>query len=316
MDLAKLVAEQSMPRYIHKYNEPPPYHWDNHTDPAHGSFGLIRKATSEITGEVVAIKIISRCFSDKDRLSIAREIGALEVCHHPNLIQLIDAYETTDDVRLVLTPWAPFTLFMFLSKNEKALSASCPWFVPGQQSSMDIVLGMHQGLADGLHYLHLKSIKHKDIKPENILLHREASKDIRPIIADFGTSRVYKTGGRTRFTDSTYMYLAPEQVNHTGSSLKSDVWQLGCCFAQILTRACGGYTASLVLGDSYQNTDEMRTCTIAKELVHFLSALRRLCEAMPDVLELTCGMLKEDPATRWTIAQVRAELVRVIQERQ
>ncbi|KAH6694066.1 kinase-like domain-containing protein [Plectosphaerella plurivora] len=311
--LVTLIVEQSKPCYIHEYfDETPPYQFDNQAPPARGSYGSIRKATSEITKDVAAVKTFDLRLAGNSRSRISREIGILEVCRHPNLIQLLDAYETPDEqIHLILKPWAPFTLHTFLAYNDRALTRCCPWFTPGQQTSMNTVLGILCGLADGLHYLHLRSIKHKDINPDNILLHLEDSIRIRPIIADFGTSKVYKFGRSTKYTDSTYSYLAPEQNKKDSSSLKSDVWQLGCCFALTLTRACGGYPALVELEDTYAD----HSGNIAMNLAQFLPTFRRLCTSMPDVLKLTCSMLEEDPAMRWNIERVRDELDKILQER-
>ena len=44
-----------------------------------------------------------------------------------------------------------------------------PWWIADERH--DIVLQICKGFIDGLSYLHSHSIKHKDIKPENLLLH-------------------------------------------------------------------------------------------------------------------------------------------------
>jgi serine/threonine protein kinase len=59
-------------------------------------------------------------------------------------------------------------------------------------------------------FLHERSIKHKDIKPQNILMYREATGTIRPIITDVGESKVYRAGAATEPKRSSYEYLAPE----------------------------------------------------------------------------------------------------------
>jgi len=95
-------------------------------------------------------------------------------------------------------------------------------------------------LADAVTYLHANQIKHKDIKPENILLYREGNvAEITPLITDFGVSKVFSKDALTNYTDSTRSYLAPEQLHKESSTLKADIWQLGCSFAYLLALVAG-----------------------------------------------------------------------------
>jgi serine/threonine protein kinase len=296
------------PRHVHKYRGGPPYEWNHEADPASGSHCIVRKAVSTLTNKVVAIKTISMASTQKHRKRILRELGVLELCDHPNLIRLMDAYETDDGkIHLVTAPWAPFTLLDFLTKSDRELGQRCPWFKPASTSSQRIIVRLFDNLAAGVEELHRMSIKHKDLKPDNILLYREESgEEVRAIITDCGVSKFYRDGGYTNFIHSTYTYLAPEQLDKVSSSLKADIWQLGCCFSLALTQVCGGSVAVDRLWDSFTNTEDHRACTIAQELVHFLRTLREVCSANGHLLKLIMGMLEEDPTHRWDIKMVRA----------
>ncbi|KAF7910857.1 uncharacterized protein EAF01_002366 [Botrytis porri] len=169
------------------------------------------------------------------------------------------------------------------------------------------------GLADGLDYLHEHSIKHKDIKLDNILLYDDSTRGIRPIIADFSVSKVFRQGGTTNYSKSTYHYLTPEQVNHTDSSLKADVWQMGCCFAFLLVILTEGSRGSWELWESFNNDDPNRSCRISTESEQFMKTLRRLCwkSTYPQeyVLWIITGMLELLPTARMDIRAVREELL-------
>ncbi|KAM0334140.1 hypothetical protein ACHAQA_001160 [Verticillium albo-atrum] len=314
IDLSQQTLDELAPRYIHKYPGQPPYKWDDQAQQFSGSYGLVRKAVAELTGHTVAVKTIE-VLRQRDRDTVIRELGLLEVCNHPNVIKLVDAYETSSDtIDLVMTPWAPFTLMKFISFSDMKLRKACPWFKPGSPISNMIILKIMIGLAEGVEHLHYRSIKHKDLKPDNILLHQETSAKVTPIITDLGVGKIYKHGGPTNYVESTLAFLAPEQLQRCESSLASDIWQLGCCFALLLSKACGGFGATERLWDSYENTLDKRSCNISRHIEDFMLVLCDIASPQKGLLDIVCGMLQMKPADRWDVGTVKAELYRVRDE--
>ncbi|KAH7138612.1 kinase-like domain-containing protein [Dendryphion nanum] len=94
-------------------------------------------------------------------------------------------------------------------------------------------------LAKGLEDIHEHSVRHKDIKPGNILVHND-----RVLYTDFGLSLDYRAfpSDITNCThpehDCTPAYAAPETHAHTPRNRKSDVFCLGLVYLELLcTRA-------------------------------------------------------------------------------
>lgn len=306
----------SSPRYIHRYlsTKDVPYLIDTSTDPCRGSYGTVRKVKNKIATEEFAVKM----FEDvrpSQRNKILREVGVLELCLHRNIVQLVEAFEVDDvpdSIHIVMAPWAPYTLLKFLQNSDHLRKARCPWFEPDTLTSDQCIYRVLLELADGVGYLHESSIKHKDIKPDNILLYQPESKSVIPIIADVGVSKVYSIGAGTDYIGSTYSYLSPEQLSSRESSLKSDIWQLGCCFAMLLAVARGGTSALDTLWSSFSKTDEHRSCNIAMEISSFMETLRGIClpgnRAQKHIYKVVIMMLDQDPATRLEIGVVRTEI--------
>jgi serine/threonine protein kinase len=89
-------------------------------------------------------------------------------------------------------------------------------------------------LANGLAYIHKHGIRHRDIKPPNILMH-----DHSVIITDFGASKdTIQTGENTTegpVDQQTRKYSAPEVFDGKKRSFEADVYSLGCVYIELLS---------------------------------------------------------------------------------
>ena len=90
-------------------------------------------------------------------------------------------------------------------------------------------------VASALDYAHRQGVIHRDVKPENILLH-----DGQALVADFGIALAVSNAGGTRLTETglslgTPHYMSPEQA--TGDrqlDARSDVYALGAVTYEML----------------------------------------------------------------------------------
>ena len=86
-------------------------------------------------------------------------------------------------------------------------------------------------IAEGLKYAHAKKIIHRDLKPQNILL-----KDGIPKISDWGLSKVLAESTSATATKAfTPLYAAPEQIRGEDKDERTDIWQLGVIFYELVT---------------------------------------------------------------------------------
>jgi len=198
---------------------------------AEGSVGRVFKAL--FRAQVVAVKMIKLTrMTEAAQLCAVREFRILKDLQHPNVLRGLAGYyvDSKKSIVLVTTPWAPVTLYDFMEDiNESNLSPMCPWYTFGPLKPWPEII---RQLMEGLQYLHTREppIKHRDLTPANILVHHSSSDPFpQLIIADFSISKEVVANTQTTRV-YTYIFRTPEQREEKGTTTKSDVFQLGCCF--------------------------------------------------------------------------------------
>jgi serine/threonine protein kinase len=107
----------------------------------------------------------------------------------------------------------------------------------GDEGRMDTLRTFYGCLAAALDYLHTSKIRHRDIKPQNILV-----KGVTIYLTDFGISLDWEGLSRSTTTEDsakTVLYCAPEVAGYKPRNTASDVWSLGCVFLEIATVLAG-----------------------------------------------------------------------------
>ncbi|OQS05638.1 calcium/calmodulin-dependent protein kinase [Thraustotheca clavata] len=120
-----------------------------------GHYATVYRGRSRRTNTPVAIKKIRRALTDETRLK--SEVEALrKIQKHPNIVTLLDVFETPGDVYVVMELCTGGELFERLAEK-------------GPYSEMDCVRHV-KSMASAVAYMHANDIVHRDLKPENILL--------------------------------------------------------------------------------------------------------------------------------------------------
>jgi serine/threonine protein kinase len=185
-----------------------------------GGLAQVYRATDLMLGRKVAIKIMDTSLSgDINRLNRfqleARAVAALD---HPNILPIYDIGLLTDTAYLVMPFISGGTLASRLKSAGKfSLAEACTYI---------------EQVASALDFAHSNTIIHRDVKPSNILLH----KDNRPMLADFGFAKFMPDGQEEANTQAlgTVQYVAPEQIRNRVSTA-TDQYSLGIVFYQLIS---------------------------------------------------------------------------------
>ncbi|KZF18950.1 Pkinase-domain-containing protein [Xylona heveae TC161] len=176
-----------------------------------GSFGKVKLAVHQISGQKVALKIISRRkLMNRDMAGrIEREIQYLQLLRHPHIIKLYTVITTPSEIIMVLE-YAGGELFDYIVQHGKMTEDSARRFF--------------QQMICAVEYCHRHKIVHRDLKPENLLL----DEYLNVKIADFGLSNIMTDGNFLKTSCGSPNYAAPEVISgklYAGPEV--DVWSCG-----------------------------------------------------------------------------------------
>jgi hypothetical protein len=189
-----------------------------------GKFGVVNLGIHKKTQQQVAVKIINKdsikTVEDKELVRI--EIGVLKLCHHPNVVRLLDHLENEDYIFIVMEYIEGGTLGQYFKKKNFNFSER-------QASSI-----MSQ-IANGVKYLHRYGIVHRDLKPDNIMITQQNDFGVIKIM-DFGLSKIVSTQEKMVDGYGTLSYVAPEVLLRTPYNKEVDIWSMGVILYYML---CG-----------------------------------------------------------------------------
>ncbi|GFO07000.1 cyclin-dependent kinase 9 [Plakobranchus ocellatus] len=189
-----------------------------------GAYGTVLRVQDRQTNAQFALKVMA--IRDAfDNVLFEREIGALNICQHPNVVTSLESWREEVIFSGVLTNCHMIVMELCeTSLRQKLLDNVHVGF---EIHSIKFITAQ---LIRGLEFVHSKGIMHRDLKPDNILL---TSKGVVKI-ADFGMSRpvspehVYTPGVITLW------YRSPELLlMATNYSSAVDLWSLGCIVAEM-----------------------------------------------------------------------------------
>ena len=194
---------------------------------AAGTFGRVYRADNPSTGEVVAIKVLRRRWTeDPHKVELFEREGKVGLTlRHPNIVQILSVSRdpSTGQHYIVMEFVEGGNLRDYLKSRKKF--------------GLDEALGILEESAAGLAYAFTRGLTHRDIKPTNILLSAQGAAKL----VDFGLAEITGpvVGGEGEDeteVDRTVDYAGLERATGVkAGDVRSDIYFLGCVFYEMLT---------------------------------------------------------------------------------
>ena len=255
---------------------------------ARGGTASVYLAEHAPSGKRVALKLLDPMFADRpevvDRFLAEHDIS--RTVRHPGLLDITASAKNEQGV--------PYIIMEFLDgENLGALAER-------GKVDIDAILAVGTQIASACAAMHRNGYIHCDIKPDNVFVLYEATKEGFPQVKliDYGVSRKVSDG----FTEDgtiagTPAYMPPEQWRGK-TCLKSDVYSLGCLLYEL---TCGdqpfhGTLPQLMILHSEQLP--MRPSTYRSEMATTMEGL-------------IMRMLSKDAEMRPTMDEVEYTLARL-----
>lgn len=177
-----------------------------------GAFSQVRLAESkEQPGRLFAIKVIDKKALKGKEDSLENEIRVLRRLDHPNVVKLLEAYESKASVYLVMELVTGGELFDRIVEKGSYT----------EKDAADLIKQVLSAVA----YMHSEGVVHRDLKPENLLYH-SSDEDSKIMISDFGLSKM-EDSGIMATACGTPGYVAPEVLAQKPYGKAVDVWSIG-----------------------------------------------------------------------------------------
>jgi serine/threonine protein kinase len=192
-----------------------------------GGMGTVYDVEDTTIGKRYVIKTLHPKLGAREDLArrVLKEARTLARLNHPNIVEVITAGVTADDLKL------PYYVMERL--NGQSLRV-----VLDKKGRLELSHAYHIGidLLDALDHAHDKGLIHRDVKPDNIFLHRTVSGVTVTKLLDFGIVSVLEAGTSEtagRFL-GTLRYAAPEQLRGESPTPKMDVYAAALVIYEII----------------------------------------------------------------------------------
>ncbi len=194
-----------------------------------GAMGIVYLAKDPLIGRLVALKTIrAAVHADDDETKefqqrFIREAQAAGILNHPAIVTVHDIGQ--DDASGV-----SFIAMEYVEGNnlKEVLNQ-------GRTLTFEQIAEIIAQVADALDFAHAKGIVHRDVKPANVIL----VEGHRAKITDFGIAKI-ASGAANLTTTGQFLgtpnYMAPEQVKGAPVDGRTDIFAVGICLYECLTR--------------------------------------------------------------------------------
>ena len=274
-----------------------------------GGMGEVYRAYDLRLGRSVALKLLGPRLADDERFRrrFLRESRLAAGLDHPNVIPVFEAGDAEGRLYIAMR-FVEGTDLRRVLQEERILKPA---------RALELVAPV----AGALDAAHRRGLVHRDVKPANVLVAREAGADPpeHVYLSDFGLTTLSSEPGEAGPFTGTADYAAPELVTGGRVDGRSDLYALGCVLFECLTgqppfnadsvmAVLWGHVNDPVPAASALNPalagaiDAVLRRALAKEPAERYGACREFVEAARDALGVTGIEVPVVVRRRWMLA--------------
>ena len=186
-----------------------------------GGMAIVYRAVDLRTGHNVAVKVLRPEFNEDNEFisRFQREAEAASKMTHHNIVNLLDVGMDGENRYLVMEYVQGKTLKEVIQERGRL--------------SAPLACQITIRILSALEHAHRNGIVHRDIKPQNILVHADGHIKV----ADFGIARIANSATLTKGDNvmGSVHYFSPEQARGEGANATSDIYSTGIVLYEMLT---------------------------------------------------------------------------------
>lgn len=188
------------------------------------------RAQRKSDGSVTAVKVLRRefCFDSLMLNRFEREIQAISMLRHPNIVQVYDVGQTSDG--------RPFYSMEFLRGKTLKETLQTPPRLTVHQA-----ISFFSEVSYAISYAHEHGIVHRDLKSSNVVVIQQGDAEPRVKLLDFGVAKFLEPRpGHRGLTRQGVMLgstsaMSPEQIRGRPVDRRADIYALGVMLFELLT---------------------------------------------------------------------------------
>ncbi|KAF2475421.1 dual specificity mitogen-activated protein kinase [Lindgomyces ingoldianus] len=246
-----------------------------------GNGGTVSKVQHAATKVIMARKIIHVEAKNEVRKRIVRELRIMHDCNSDYIVAFYGAFQNDTGDVIMCMEYMDVGSLDWVSKT----------FGPVR---VDVLGKIAEAVLGGLSYLYqTHRIMHRDLKPSNILVNSKGQIKL----CDFGVSSELEGSIAETFV-GTGTYMAPERIQGSPYTVKSDVWSVGLTLMEL---AIGKFPFNNSDNDGDEPGGPQGILDLLQQIVLEPAPKLPKSDAFPSILEdMIAKCLLKDPTDRPT----------------